>query len=139
MGERRRVFIDEDINPRIAAELRKRGRADAKAVQRTSYRGSKDPELLRAIAKEDPEAVLITGDYNMPATHAAVLDETNLTVAIVDPDRPPEYQDDEWDREVIHRWAHKIEVQPRGSVRVYSSAGSRQWRRRRRPGTFRRT
>ncbi len=83
--------------------------------------------------------MLVTGDYNMPATHAQVLRETKLTVAIVDPDHPAEFQDDEWDHEVIHKWAHKIETQIAGSIRVYSAAGSREWRPRRRPRVLRTT
>lgn len=133
MGDRRRLFIDEDLNPRIATELRTRGRADAKAISRAGYRGFKDPELLRAISKADPDCVLVSGDYNMAASHADVLAETRLTVAIVDPDHPRVYTDDQWDREIVHKWAHKIEYQARGSIRVYTVAGSRQWRPRRRP------
>ncbi len=69
----------------------------------------------------------------MAASHADVLAETRLTVAIVDPDHPRVYTDDQWDREIVHKWAHKIEYQARGSIRVYTVAGSRQWRPRRRP------
>ena len=137
MEGRRRLFIDEDLNSRIATELRTRGRADAKSVSRAGYRGYKDPPLLRGIAEKDPEAVLVTGDYNMPAAHADVLADTRLTLAIVDPNHPPEYSDDHWDRDVVHKWAHKMEEQPRGSIRVYTVAGSRQWRPRRRPRVVR--
>ncbi len=130
---RRKLFIDEDLNRRIPIELRKRGHKHAQWMPAAGFQGFKDPQLIRGIATLDAEAVLVTGDFNMPATHAAVISKTRLTLAIIDPVHPPEYSHDEWDREVVHKWAHKMEEQERGSIRIYTVRGSREWKPRRRP------
>jgi len=138
VGEnRRQLFIDEDLSPRIAGDLRHRGRANAKSIARTAYKGMKDAELLRALARDYPEAVLVTGDDHMPAEHKRVLAETRITLAVIDPQHPPEYGENEWDFEVAQRWAHKMEQQAKGSVVRYTLAGGRTWTLRRRPGRLR--
>jgi predicted nuclease of predicted toxin-antitoxin system len=127
----RLLLIDENLSRRIASELRKRGK-NSVAIVGTDLRGAKDPDLLRAIAREYEDAVLVTGDDNMPATHADVLRETRVTVAIIAPEREGNITTDEWEREIVHRWAHRMESQPIGSIRRYYLFGSREWRPRRR-------
>jgi hypothetical protein len=123
----RLLIVDESLNKRIAADLRHRG-MNASAVAALGWKGLTDPPLLRAIAREHSEAVLITGDDNLPATHRDVLDETHITIAIIGPGRPPEVPEDEWDFDVVQRWAHKMAEQPAASVKRYSLAGAREWR-----------
>ena len=124
------LIIDENLTRRIASELRKRGK-NSIAIVSTPLRGAKDPDLLKAIAAQYPGSVLITGDDNMPATHAEVLRETRVTLAIVSPERESDLSTDEWEREIVHRWAHKMEAQAEGSIRRYYLTGGREWRLRR--------
>jgi hypothetical protein len=135
LASRAKLIIDADLNKRVATELNRRGR-DAIALSELQLRHAKDPDLLRALAQHfsDERWVLVTGDDNMPAVHAAVIAEVNATIATVDPRRPPEYaeSEDAWGREVTHRWAHAMEQQADGSVRRYSAGGGRRWSRRRR-------
>jgi len=135
-GDSRLLLIDENLTPRIAAELRKR-RKNSIAIVKTNLKGSNDPDLLRAIAREYKGAVLVTADDNMPATHADVLAETAVTLAIVAALPNAGYSHEEWEREIVHRWAHKMEEQPPGSVRRYFLAGGREWHSRRRTGRSR--
>lgn len=130
------LLIDENLTRRIASELRKRGK-NAIAIVSTELKGAKDPDLLLAIARDHPNAVLITGDDNLPATHRDVLKETGVTLAIVSPEREPSYSTEEWEREIVHKWAHKMEAQEAGSIRRYFLVGSRPWRTRRRPPALR--
>jgi len=120
------LLIDENLTPRIAAELRKRHKQSI-AIVKTDLRGATDPELLRAIARQFLNVVLVTADENMPATHGDVLKETGVTLAIVSARPELGYSLEEWEREIVHRWAHKMEEQPPGSVRRYSLAGGREW------------
>jgi hypothetical protein len=132
----RLIVIDEDINKRRASELRKRGR-NARGIAELLGTGLDDAALLGALAAHDPECVLVTGDDNMPAEHADVLLETNLTVAIVSPRLPPEYTQEEWEAEIIHRWVHRIDAQATGTIRRYSLGGAAIWTPRRRPRALR--
>lgn len=126
------LIIDESLNPRIAAELNKRGR-NARSVASLGYRGLKDPELIYALVADYPEAILVTADDQMPAVHADVLRATKVTIATVSPERAAGYSPEQWEREIVHRWAHKMEVQARGSIRRYTLVGGRVWRVRKRP------
>lgn len=127
----RLLIVDESLNKRIAVDLRHRG-VNAKTVAALGWRGKLDPALLSAIAEGHPDAVLITGDDNLPATHAEVLKETEVTVAIVGPGRPEGFSEDQWDFEIVQRWAHKLADQPAGTVKRYGLAGAREWRLRKR-------
>lgn len=129
------LVIDANLNKRIATELKRRGRR-AVALSELHLRHAKDPDLLRALAEHfgDEPWVLVTGDDNLPAVHADVIQEMSTTLATVDARRPPTYLGDEdgWGREVVHRWAHLMEKQSPGSIRRYSTGGGRRWARRRR-------
>ncbi|SRR6266511_2705852 len=130
------LIIDEALNPRLATELKRRGR-DAASAAHLGYKGFKDPELLRAIAKEHPGAVLVTADDNMPAEHAEVLRETEVTVATIDPARPAGYVQEHWEFEVVQRWAHKMAEQEPGTWRRYGRS-ARAWSPSKRPRGSRR-
>jgi len=75
----------------------------------------------------------VTDDDDMPAEHRDILRQTNYTLAIISPKKGTGYEKDQWERDIIHKWAHKMEAQEPGSIRRYSLNGSRQWRLRRRP------
>jgi hypothetical protein len=112
------LITDESLDTRLASSLRRRGR-DSVSVASLGYRGHEDPTLIRKIIKDHPEAVLITADDKMPADHPEALMETGIPVATIDPDRPDGLTEEEWRWETIHRWAHRIAIQPRGTWRRY--------------------
>lgn len=128
----RLLVLDEDLNKRRAAELRNRGR-NATHVVTLFGAGLKDPELFERLADRDNDCVLITADDNMPADHGPLMARSGLTVAIIEHDRPAAYPLDQWEAELIHRWAHRIGAQPRATVLRYSARGAAAWRQRTRP------
>ncbi len=129
----RLLVVDEDLSKRIATELTRRGR-NAHSSASLNLKGLKDPPLLQALHSLDPDCVLITGDDAMPATHGDELKKYKTTVAIIAPvDPQSQLTEREWEHEVAQRWAHRIEVQPRGSIRRYTLEGGRAWTPRRRP------
>ncbi len=92
-----------------------------------------DPPLLRFIHMYWPEAVLVTSDDQMPLEHGYLMHRWGLTVAVIDPLKPKSYQGgDMWDWEIIHRWVHNMQTQPRDSVFRYNAGGRRIWKRPRR-------
>ena len=82
-------------------------------------KGSLDDVLIERLASRFPDCVLVTADDAMPQEHANALLLHGLTVATVDPERPPAWGASQWGPEVVQRWAHQIEKQPKGSVRRY--------------------
>jgi hypothetical protein len=93
----------------------------------------KDPELLERLAAKAPDCVLITGDDAMPLDHPDSVAKSSISLAIVHPEPETGYTPDEWDAEIVHRWAHRMEGQAPGSVRRYTLLGSSPWRERKRP------
>jgi hypothetical protein len=129
----RLLVVDEDLSKRIATELRRRGR-NAKTVAALGLKGWNDPRLLERLHEIDSDCVLISGDDDMPATHAADLAKHGTTVAIVhpwDPTRP--LTEPEWEHEIVQKWAHRIETQPSRTIRRYTLDGGRRWTVRKRP------
>jgi hypothetical protein len=129
----RLLVIDEDLGRRIATELRRRGR-NAKRITELGLKGTKDPKLLEMLHELDPDCVLITGDNDMPASHAADLKRFMTTVAVVHPWVPNQpLSEPQWDHEIIEKWVHKIEEQPSGSILRYTPKAGRRWTVRKRP------
>jgi hypothetical protein len=132
----RLLVVDEDLSKRIATELRRRGR-NAKSAASLGLRGSKDPSLLERLHEIDPDCVLISGDDDMPASHAAELAKFGTTVAIVHPwDETRPLTEPEWEHEIVEKWAHRIEGQKPGTISRYTLDGGRRWRVRKRPLTI---
>jgi len=128
------LVIDASLNRRIATELKARGRMVVAASELKLHR-VKDPPLLRALSEHFGDApwVLVTADDAMPAEHGRLILELGATLATIDPRRPAQFDDDDaWGREVAHRWAHTMTLQPAGSIRRYGEAGGRTWTHRRR-------
>lgn len=124
------MVIDEDLNERLARELRNRGRR-ARAVTEIGLRGEHDTTVLRKVFELFDDVILITGDDSMPADHAGTLSSIGATVATVTPwDEDTAYvgtwegrtrrNEEEWEQEIVHRWAHAMEDQTSGSVRRYA-------------------
>lgn len=126
--ERRRVILDEDINWKLSRELQKRGRADATAVRQEKIDGRKDGALFKALAAGFEPYVLVTYDNKMLRAHKAEIAHHNVTVAVVDEAaflRSGAINPEAYQRDVVHRWLHLIEVQAAGTQRSYSLTGSR--------------
>jgi hypothetical protein len=94
----------------------------------------KDEPLLRSLAERFGQSsgwVLVTGDDAMPDDHGDVLASLRVTLATVDPRRPDDTREDDWGRDVIHRWAHSMSAQDPASIRRYSLHRHSLWRARR--------
>ena len=89
------IVIDENLNPRLARELRNRGRR-AVAVEDLRLKSALDPELIEKVFQLYDDPVLITADDAMAAEHGVLLVSVNATVAVIKP----------WDRAEAHtgRW-----------------------------------
>ena len=126
------LVIDESLNPRIAAEVRARGR-DAISVQQLRLKGKKDPALLTQIYRLHPTCVLVTADEAMPIEHPEQIKLAMATLAIISGRRPSEYAKDQesWEREIVQRWAHKMPHQAPQTILRYGASGSRAWTARR--------
>jgi hypothetical protein len=133
------LVIDENLNPRLARGLRNRGR-NSRAVEDIGLKGTPDAELIMRVFGLYDDPVLVTGDDFMPAEHAGALESVNATVATVRPwvesealtdtwDGQRRRNQSEWEEEVVHRWAHAIQTQRRGTVRRYGLAAHAPWRR----------
>lgn len=117
--------------PRLAAvELLGRNR-EAVALKHTELLGASDPQLIRTVGSWT-DVVLVTNDDNMPAEHGELLVQAGLTVAVVAPRADKTFTRQEWERETVHRWAHRIAEQPPGTIVRYSPSGHALWRPRRR-------
>jgi hypothetical protein len=128
----RLLVVDEDLSKRIATELRRRGR-NAKSTASLGLRGSKDPRLLERLHEIDPDCVLVSGDDDMPASHAAELAKFETTLAIVYPwDETRPLTEPEWEHEIVEKWAHRMEAQEPGSILRYTLDGGRRWKVRKR-------
>lgn len=124
----RTLVIDEGLDSRLAAELERRGRR-AVSVSALGLLGSSDPELLRALDAQVADWVLVTADEHLPLEHAAALAAVTATVATIEPERDPAaWPLAAYRREVVHRWAHAMHAQPRGSRRRYGLTRRGSWR-----------
>jgi hypothetical protein len=126
LPERRRVVLDEDINWKLMHELRGRGRLDATAVKTEGLDGRKDGALFKILGRDYEPYVLVTYDNKMPIVHAAEIAHHKTTIALVSEGafRRKGGDPEPYIRDVIHRWLHRIEMQPAGSKRRYSPSGS---------------
>jgi hypothetical protein len=135
------LVIDENLNPRLARELRNRGRR-ARPVEDLAMKSALDPELIRRVFAFFDDPVLVTADDAMPAEHGDVLKSVQATIATVRPwdalhadigdwEGQKHRTEEEWSQEVVHRWAHRMQTQQRGTWRRYSVNSHSLWRPRR--------
>lgn len=138
MGQRLLV-VDESLTTRLGRELRARGR-QATTVAQLQLKGSKDPELLPALATvlaaqgvDVDSWTLVTADDAMPDEHGALLGRLGLAVATLRPwdEVDTELDQEAYKREVVHRWAHRMATHDNGEVRRYWMTSHRRWTSRR--------
>jgi hypothetical protein len=127
------LVLDENLNPRLATELSRRGR-DATRVQELGLRGSADPQLLDKLDGQLDTWVLVTADDALPKSHAEAVQRVRATIATINPEREAGWPLETWRREIVHRWAHAMQEQAAGTIRRYTLRRHGIWRpRRRRP------
>jgi hypothetical protein len=123
-----RLILDEDMNRNIAYELRRRGYRDATSASHLGLagRGVKDPVWLYIIARSQTPSVLVTYDNKMCRVHRAAILRRGSTLAVIDnrADRRGRTRE-EYAREVIHRWAHRMADQTPGTRFLYRLSGRR--------------
>jgi hypothetical protein len=137
------LVVDASVDNRIASELRLR-RRESIALSQLGIHRMEDPDVLSELCVRLPDMrwALVTADDSMPDDWSEVIRWLNPspTIATIRPHRSSEHDDDQWARDVIHRWAHVMQVQAPESIRRYWLSGHGVWRpvrrpRRRTPGT----
>lgn len=125
--EPRRLVLDEDINWKLAKELRCRGLRKTSSNKELGLLEKKDGALIKALSEQYEPCVLVAWDNKMPLSHAQALDHFGLTLAVIDQKaKRGDLTEEEYYREMIHRWAHRIVFQKPGTVMKYSPARSSQ-------------
>jgi hypothetical protein len=120
-----RLVLDEDVNWKIALELTARGYdASSSEQMRLARRRVKDPVWLYILTRQTVAWVLVTFDDAMPMRHRTELLRRGSTLAVIDSkaDRKGRTRE-EYTREVIHRWAHRMVTQAGSSRFRYRLSG----------------
>lgn len=120
-----RLVLDEDINWKIALELAARGYAVTSSEQMgLAGRRVKDPVWLYILSRQPEPCILISFDNKMPTRHRDDLKRRKSTVAYIDSKAPRGgLSREQYTREAIHRWAHRIAQQPAGTLYKYRLNG----------------
>jgi hypothetical protein len=91
-----------------------------------------DPNVISELCVRFPDMrwVLITADDSMPDEWRDVIDwrRPSPTIATIRPRLSEDYDDDQWARDVIHRWAHTMQSQEPETIRRYWLNGHGLWR-----------
>ena len=128
------LIVDVNLAKRLCTELGYRGRP-ARWAGSIVDRNLLDPEMLASLAAAlDQPWALITYDDAMPNEHGDVISRLAVTVATIRPwnDVDTGLEQEEYKREVVHRWAHSMAEQAEGTVRRYGLTAHRPWTPRRR-------
>ncbi|MGH3071493.1 MAG: hypothetical protein ACRDNB_04375 [Gaiellaceae bacterium] len=121
-----RLVIDEDLNWKIAIELRARGYLDTTSAEEWGVAGRsvKDPLWLYIIERSNVPSVLVTFDNKMPRVHKDAILKQHSTLAVIDSKADRQgLTREEYTREVIHRRAHGMRTQPKGTRYKYTLTG----------------
>jgi hypothetical protein len=110
--------IDASLNPRIAHDLRERGR-HAYSLAQLNLRHAKDPVMIPELYARYPTCVLVTGDDKMPGEHREVIELAGATVATITGQRPEPYTESQ---EAGAGGSHAGEIWRRGSSAVGARA-----------------
>ena len=120
-----RLVLDEDVNWRIAPELAARG-YDATSSEQMGLarRRVKDPVWLYILTRQPTACALVSFDNKMPTRHRDDLIKRGSTVAFIDSKAPRAgLTREQYTREVIHRWAHRMANQAPGALFKYRLTG----------------
>jgi hypothetical protein len=120
-----RLVLDEDVNWKIAPELTARGYDVTSSEQLgLARRRVKDPVWLYILTRQGTPCVLVTFDNRMPVRHRADLLKRNSTLAVVDSKAARGgLTREQYTREVVHRWAHRMATQSPGARYKYRLTG----------------
>jgi hypothetical protein len=130
------IVVDESLDLRLAEEISGRGR-EATSHEEVGTTGLEDEPMLRKLAADlgGRHWVLVTADDAMPAEHAEVIEELQVTIATIHGDykRVCDAHDltmtqEQFRRDSVHRWLHIIAAQERGEIRRYTPVGHAPWR-----------
>jgi predicted nuclease of predicted toxin-antitoxin system len=131
------LVIDENLDSRIAAELKSRGR-DAVSVKDLGLTTKLDEELLWELSMRLNDWVLVTADDRMPFEHPEAIMEVKATIATIDGEWEKccaknnlHLNQQQFQRETIQRWAHQLSDQASGTLRRYSPVRNSVWTTRR--------
>jgi hypothetical protein len=123
------LVVDASVDNRIASELRNR-RREAVALSTLGIHRMEDPDLLTELCVQLPDMrwVLVTADDSLPDDWADVIAMLLPTIATIRPRGRDDYDDDQWARDVVHRWAHVMQTQEPQSIRRYWLGSHGVWR-----------
>lgn len=94
--------------------------------------------MLERVFGTYPQAVLVTGDDDLPQDHEEKVLEVRATIATIEPYdlhlgavEPKDDSSEEavYEREIVHRWVQVMQAHE--SIRRYFLSGGRAWRPRR--------
>jgi hypothetical protein len=127
------LVIDASLDKRIATELSYRQR-EAVALSALHMQHLDDDDLLPELFVRVPDRnwCLVTADDWMPDDWAEIIERLRPTIATIGPRTSDDYNDDQWGRDVVHRWAHVMQRQTAHTVRRYRLGAHAPWRPRRR-------
>jgi hypothetical protein len=113
------------MNWKLARELARRGLRNATSLFSLGLDGLDDGQVIKGLAEKHEPCVLVTWDNKMHLSHAEALRHFGLTLAVVDKyAQRGDLSEEEYYREVVHRFAHRIVFQKAGAVVKYSRARS---------------
>ncbi len=125
----RLLVIDASLSNKLASQLSGRGRKSV-ACSDLGLEQWKDPPLLNELAQlyaMEPW-IMVTADDAMPFTHRLIIADLKITIATIRPCPLKGPVVEEWKKESVHRWAHKMQEQVEGSIRRYQPGNvPRQW------------
>lgn len=130
----RTLVIDENLDKRIATDLRSRGRR-AVAHSEISTTGLLDEAVLELLAALAYPWVLVTADDKLPFEHAEAVVRLGATIATIDGEweahcsrHELDLNQDQFQKDSIHRWAHSMASQEQGTVRRLTPATNILWK-----------
>jgi len=125
----RPLYIDERLSWRLAGSLRDRGR-NAQAWKELGNGSLKDPKVIPKVIKQmGREVVFITYDNSLPEEHASLVAGEDVTLAVIAPydEKKKAWQSysnvavqEAWKRDIVQRWAHRMQDQKQGSILRYA-------------------
>lgn len=124
------IVLDADLPRRLRGELVARGMR-ATTLAELKIDGLLDDPMLAALSEKRHPAgiVLVTADDKMPRDHGDNIRRLGFTVATIDGRWQGKGFDtqDQWNRDTVHRWAHRMNIQAEKEIRRYSPARQNLW------------